>query len=362
MSLRSKRKLAAISSICAYLTVAGLATGQPLEILPPGLRGAVQPQVAISPAGRMFMTFGKGASVYCVASSKDGKTFFLPVEVGSLPKLALGMRRGPRIAVSDGQITISAISHADGNLYSWTSEDAGGTWSKPVMINSASNAAREGLHGMAGDGRRNVYAVWLDLRNKGTQLWGAASRNGGKSWEKDVMIYQSPDDHVCECCHPSVAVLPDGSIRVMWRNWLAGSRDMYAAVSKDEGRTFSAAEKLGVGTWPLNGCPMDGGGLAGPYSVWRRNSTVFYTDAQTGEHLLAEGKQPVIGIGNGIPYFVWQEGSRLMVNKGMVVKPIVLTERGAYPAITTATKDRAPIVVWESETNGVQTILAEILH
>ncbi|KAJ3054740.1 hypothetical protein HK102_011471, partial [Quaeritorhiza haematococci] len=48
----------------------------------------------------------------------------------------------------------------------------------------------------------------------------------------------------------------------MWRNSLKGARDLFLADSSDGGRTFSPAEKLGRGTWPLNACPMDGGAVA----------------------------------------------------------------------------------------------------
>ena len=346
--------------ICLYLTLTGRALSQPVEVLPPDLRGAVQPQVAVAPGGGIFLTFGKENSIYCVASTDDGRTFRRPVEVGRLPKLALRMRRGPRIAAADRQVTISAISHEDGNLYAWASDDAGATWSRPVIINSATNAAREGLHAMTGDGNGTVYAAWLDLRNQGTQLWGAASRDGGKSWTPNVMIYQSPDGHICECCHPSAIMSADGVVRVMWRNWLGGARDMYSSVSTDGGKSFAPAEKLGVGAWPLNACPMDGGSLAGRYTVWRRANSINHTDDRPGEHLLGPGTQPVVGLSRAEPYFVWQDGLRLLVSKGTSVKPAVLAEGGASPVIADGTKNRGPIVFWESATNGAQTILAEV--
>jgi hypothetical protein len=81
------------------------------------------------------------------------------------------------------------------------------------------------------------------------------------TWSKNLMIYESPAGTICECCHPSAAIDSEGQVLVMWRNWLAGSRDMYLVRSRD-GLTFSKPEKLGSGTWKLNACPMDGGGLA----------------------------------------------------------------------------------------------------
>ena len=65
----------------------------PVEILPPELRGAVQPQVAVAPSGRIHVVFGKDNAIYHTMSA-DGRVFSAPVKVGELEKLALRMRRG----------------------------------------------------------------------------------------------------------------------------------------------------------------------------------------------------------------------------------------------------------------------------
>lgn len=114
---------------------------------------------------------------------------------------------------------------------------------------------------MDGNGRGAVFVTWLDLRDGGTELWSAVSPDGGATWGDNTRVYQSPAGHICECCHPSAAMDGKGRVAVMWRNWLGGSRDMYAAMSDDYGKTFAPAQKLGSGTWKLNGCPMDGGAI-----------------------------------------------------------------------------------------------------
>lgn len=48
----------------------------------------------------------------------------------------------------------------------------------------------------------------------------------------------------------------------------------------DGGASFGKAQKLGEGSWKLNGCPMDGGGLAidengDVQTVWRRKNTIL---------------------------------------------------------------------------------------
>ena len=40
----------------------------PIEIVPPELRGAVQPQVAVSTKGDAYVVFGRNGSFYCAAS------------------------------------------------------------------------------------------------------------------------------------------------------------------------------------------------------------------------------------------------------------------------------------------------------
>src|SRR5687767_10969435 len=234
--------------------------GAEVRITGADFAGAKQPQIAISEEGKIYVTFGKEEKIY-VTRSADGARFDDPVQVGELSKLALGMRRGPRIAVIGRKVMVTAISHSAGNLYGWVSSNEGSSWGKPVIINSVTNSAREGLHALAGDGKSKLISVWLDLRNGKTELWSSFSSDGGEKWEENRQVYKSPDGTICECCHPSVAFGESGKIVVMWRNLLEGNRDMYRAESVDGGKTFGAVKKIGAGTWRLAACPMDGGSI-----------------------------------------------------------------------------------------------------
>src|SRR5215207_2341920 len=79
------------------------ATAAPVEVTSPDLAGAIQPQVAVSDAGAIHVVFGTKdiGGIFHSVSLDGGRSYSKPVQVGTLPKLALGMRRGPRIAVSD---------------------------------------------------------------------------------------------------------------------------------------------------------------------------------------------------------------------------------------------------------------------
>lgn len=358
-----KLPLALLAAI--FLLTSTKSQGTPIEVVPPELRGAVQPQVAVAPNGQIHLAFGKGTTIYHTVSSDKGRTFSTPVRIADLPKLALGMRRGPRVTATDGVVTVSAISHAQGNLYTWTSKNGGATWSDPTQINAVPNSAREGLHAMAGDGRGATHLIWLDLRNGGMELWSVASGDGGISWGENTRVYQSPDGHICECCHPSVAVGQGGRVAAMWRNWLGGARDMYLAQSTDGGKSWSAGQKLGQGTWKLKGCPMDGGGIvlgnSEPVTVWRREKSIYMADAHGPESLIAErALQPVPFVepsGNGV---LWQAGTEIWIKRSGSI-PAVLSKNGLFPAV--AGRDGSgPVVVWEGSTGGEKTIFAEVLE
>jgi hypothetical protein len=346
-----------------------------VDVLPArGFARARQPQVAVSPAGAIYLTFGFDNAVYCVASEDGGKTWKEPVKVGEAGVLALGMRRGPRVAATDKAVVVTAVGGKEGkgrdeDLLAWRSEDGGKTWKGPVALNSVPASAREGLHHTVAAPDGTFYTVWLDLRARKTQVYGASSKDGGATWQDEKVIYESPEKSVCECCQPQAAYDARGVLHVMWRNNLAGARDMYACRSEDNGKTFSKAAKLGNGTWPLNACPMDGGGLAGTtdgglVTVWRREKEVFRCVAGQAETLLGRGEQPWAAAGPAGVYFVWvtaRPGAVLALPPG-AERPVRLAERGFDPVVVAPVSGKGPVIVaWEEGELGAKRIRAAVL-
>lgn len=334
----------------------------PVELVTPELRGAIQPQVALATSGEIHVVFGEGSAVYHT-SSVDGRNFSAPVKVGELEKLALGRRRGPRVAVSEGLVLVTAISHADGNVHAWTSSNKGATWQEGEPLNTTQGTAREGLQALAGDGRGHVVAVWPDMRAGGMQLWGRSSHDGGKTWQADELVYASPGGTICPCCVPNVAISPQGKVAVMWRNSLEGSRDLYLS-TRSGNEPFSAATKLGTGTWKFEGCPMDGGNLAfspsgGWTAVWRREKALFASSAGNPEVPLSPNAgQPVAAYSGDTPTLLWEAGDALMMKRGDAV-PARFAANAKF-ASTASGKDGA-CVVWEGSTAEGKTLLFERL-
>ena len=340
----------------------------PVEIVPPSFTGGLQPQAAVGAKGEIHVVFGqKDGAIFHTISTDEARTFRAPVKIGALPKLALGMHRGPRIAIAGERVIVSAISHDGGDLLAWTSTDRGVSWTGPATLNTAPKSAREGLHAMAASGER-VAVAWLDLRNSGTELWGALSKNGGVSWEPDARIYQSPDGSICQCCAPSLAFGPRGELAAMWRNSLGGARDLYAAISSDGGTTFGPAAKLGTGTWKLNACPMDGGGVTflraepgKPFTVWRRDGTLYLARPGAPEESLGEGRDAAVAATPRGPVIAWQSKTGLLVRRpGETAR--VLDAKGGAASTAAAPDGRFTVIVWESGSKDAPVLKAEILR
>lgn len=321
-----------------------------------------QPQLAAG-NGMVAMAFANGGSVMIALSSDGGRSFSPVHKVSEAPLLATGRHRGPRVLITDHEIVVSAVTGntpatgehahglpADGDLVVWRSSDKGKTWSKPSIVNDVPGAPREGLHAMVSDGHGQLAAAWLDLRNTGTRLYGAFSKDAGATWSKNILIYEAPGGTICQCCAPSLAATGPGSFTVMFRNVLGDSRDLYTIRIKD-GQVTSKPEKVGSGTWTINACPMDGGGLlyvAGQFtSAWRRGDDVFLSTPQRPETRIGSGVDIALAESGGHPYVAWQKAGKVVV--WTAGKTETLAEQGGGFPVLLSLSDGAVLAAWEAE-------------
>lgn len=311
-----------------------------------------QPQLT-AVGNQVYVTFGHGDTISVARSADGGKSFGAPVALPSQGRLSLGMHRGPRIAGTGRALLVAAVvgsrgGGADGDVVLFRSSDRGATWSSPIVINDVAGAAREGLHALAASPSGLVVAAWLDLRHGGTRIYAAVSRDHGASWAADRLVYSSPGGSVCECCHPSVAISGAGEIAVMFRNSIDGNRDLYAARSA-RGATFAPASKLGISSWALKACPMDGGAVAfdgaNIAAIWRRENNVFLTTAKAPEQRLARGRDPALSQRGSHRDMAWNDGNGVTLARGAAA-PIPLGP-GRFPSVLAL--PAATVIAWEHQ-------------
>jgi hypothetical protein len=279
------------------------------------LASGEQPQITIDTKGLVRIVYGQEGKIFYSISKDKGASFSKPALVGEVEKMHLGMTRGPQLASSKDFSVVTAIDQK-GNIHSFILDHKTDSWKKMKNVNDVQASAPEGLMGLSADDNNNFYAVWLDLRdNMKNNNICFATLNGNTLWSKNKIVYRSPDGHVCECCKPSIVAKGD-VVSIMFRNWIGGSRDLYLTTSLDKGQTFDAAQKLGAGTWKLNACPMDGGGLSiDPkgkiHTVWRREGQIFSAEPGQREVLLGDGR----GCNITGDLMSWANGSNLIIKR-----------------------------------------------
>lgn len=258
------------------------------------LSTGLQPQITLDNSENVRIVYGRADSIFCLTSTNKGETFSEPVLVGRINGMHLGMTRGPQLA-SSAQYSVITGMDTLGNIHFFQLTHSTNKWQYKGRINDIPSSAPEGLMSIAADTKDNFYAVWLDLRQnrRNNICFSSLSGKSGK-WKKNELIYISPDGHVCECCKPSIAV-NGGNVAVMYRNWLNGSRDLYVIKSENAGKSFQEAKKLGLDTWKLVACPMDGGDIRVDtdgkiQTVWRREGLVYYCQPKERELNVAKGK------------------------------------------------------------------------
>ena len=272
------------------------------------------PNIARDNSGYLHLVYAREDSLLYSFSSDEGKKFSPPEIIAIIHGLSAAAMRGPQIACSEQGLVVTANNHA-GDIFCF-SRGKDLHWKRSGKVNDVDTVARENLMALAAD-KNLTYAIWLDLRGGYNAIYGSASRDGGKTWSKNMLIYASPDSSVCDCCKPSVAVR-ENKVYVMFRNWLGGNRDLYLIESDDGGRSFGIATKLGNGSWPLNGCPMDGGFLSldikgTVQTVWMRNGKIYSCIPGKSEFALGEGRHCTVESAGDEFVYAWIENNHVVL-------------------------------------------------
>lgn len=313
------------------------------------------PNITVDKAGKTHLVYGKGDSILYSSSSDKGETFSDPSLIAVLPKLAASHTRGPQIVLTNIGLALTACN-SQGNIFSFV-QSGSKKWEATGRVNDVDTVAKENLMSLSADGQ-NVFAVWLDLRDKHNKIYGARSIDAGRSWKKNILIYASPDKTVCECCKPSVAI-KGKNVYVMFRNWLNGNRDLHLIQSTNGGLNFGEAKKLGNGSWALNGCPMDGGGMAinktgTPETVWNRKGAIYSCKPGEKEIEIGKGRSCAIETFDGKNIYAWVENGEVVVLNAQNIKKNL--GKGQLPQIK-ALNNKDIICMWENNKQIYKAIL-----
>ncbi len=340
-----KISISLIIAVCTLVSCNEMKTVSKTDFV---IANGQMPNIAKDKSGNLHLVYGVGDSIMYTSSSGNGNSFSSPSLISVLTGLAASHTRGPQITATNKGLAVIACNSL-GDIFSYNKTDSG-NWVQTAKVNDVDTVAKEGLMALSADGE-NAFAVWLDLRgNKRNKIYGTNSSDGGKTWSKNLIIYTSPDTTVCECCKPSVA-MKGNNVYVMFRNWLDGNRDLYLIQSANGGASFGKAQKLGTGSWKLNGCPMDGGGLAikqngEVQTIWKREGKIFTAMPGIPEIEIGNGRSCTIETINDKNIYAWTEKENVVFIKPDGEKKVI--GKGSQPVLKALDMDHV-ICVWENE-------------
>jgi hypothetical protein len=179
----------------------------------------------------------KNPDVWGIHSTDSGKTWSKPVDISQTP----GVSAEPAVAVAPGgavHVVWTDTSEGEKSPDVWYSgsADKGATWSKAFNISQTPGISRQPA--VAAGAQGDVYVTWADTSSgEGSpDIYFTASKDGGKTWAKSLDVSNTPGTS----SNPDIAADEKG-VYLTWADTSSGqnSPDIYVSASRDRGATFS---------------------------------------------------------------------------------------------------------------------------
>ena len=199
-------------------------------------------------------------------SSDQGKTFSNPIKIAgsnnvqphgeNMPKIIF-KPSGEIIAVW-GAHNPNPLNPYSGIVYYTQSFDNGTTWSKASRLVKDTSGFDQRYFDVALLPNGEAAIVWLDHRagmaGEGSALYFAET-NGPSGFEHERLVSKP----CCPCCRTDLFIDSKKNIHVLYRAIINDSiRDMVHTISTDNGKTFSAPQRISKDNWVISGCPHTG--------------------------------------------------------------------------------------------------------
>jgi len=358
--------LITLTSALALLAASGVPGGykfEPQPSTPLAMYGAPtrDPKLALRASGAVYMLAiqgGHGHSRLGLAISHDGGDSFAPPVPISAKEARVSSHgeNSPSFAFGRSTEMYALWEQSTGegmgtNLMFARSLRFGHSWDEPLRVTDKETPSTNAFSSMAVSPRGDVYAVWLDGRDRkmgppGTSaVYLVKSADRGATFGRNVRVATG----VCPCCRPTLGFGAAGEVHVSWRHVFPGHiRDMVVATSSDGAATFSEPVRVAEDGWKINGCPHSGASMLGKGN---RLYITWYSDG--------DGSNPGIRL-------AWSDdGAKSFSQPGIVSRDILDAN---HPALALAGDERLLLTfqgrdpVKKSGWNPAGPYLVEISH
>jgi hypothetical protein len=280
-------------SVIAILCVCSVTTSAQVRELPsPAGQGSGQPNLAVSPNGRAYLSWierlGEGRfSLRFSTLEKDGWSTSRVIAEGS--NWFVNWADFPSmVALPDGSLAAHWLVRSGQGTYEYDvtisrSFDGGKTWSNPFVPHRDGAKAEHGFVSLFAARDGSLAAVWLDGRDM-KPAEGSHGHSHGNMTLRYVKVKRDGalvddaalDMRVCECCQTSASMTADGPV-VVYRDRSEAEKEIRdISIVRLKGNKWSAPRPVFQDGWQLSGCPVNGPAVA---AAGRRVAVAWFTGA-----------------------------------------------------------------------------------
>jgi hypothetical protein len=233
----------------------------------PARAGSAEPNLAVNPDGRVYMTWLEPAdSGHALrVASYDGSRWSRPATIHSGRDFFVNWADFPSIEVlSEGRLAAHWLQRTGRGTYAYgvrvaQSNDGGQRWSAATIPHRDTSHTEHGFVALWRDGKQ-LGTAWLDGRkfdksghspsNEMMLASTTISANGTRGAEIRL------DERVCDCCQTSAALTSSGPILVYRDRSPEEIRDI--AIVRRVGGRWTQPERVHADNWRINACPVNG--------------------------------------------------------------------------------------------------------
>jgi hypothetical protein len=287
-----------IGILAGLMLLPAVSFAQVRELPSPAGAGSGQPNLAVSPDGRIHLSWierlGEGRySLRFARKERDG--WSTPKVIAEGSNWFVNWADFPSmVALPDGSLAAHWLAKSGPGTFDYDvnisrSYDGGKTWGKPFVPHQDGVKAEHGFVSMFAAQDGSLAAVWLDGREMkpGGDSHGHGQGNmtlryvkinrDGKLSDEAVL-----DSRVCECCQTSAAMTADGPV-VVYRDRSEQEKEIRdISIVRLKAGKWSAPRPVFQDGWQLNGCPVNGPAVA---AAGRRVAVAWFTGANNSSRV-----------------------------------------------------------------------------
>lgn len=239
----------------------GIVWGDELTVADGSVYGNIRPRLTTDANENPIVLFGKSGAGDLFVSKLNGSTFSTPVQVNPVGfDTYLANWTGPDIAAKGDTVVVvfKAQPISTGNIYSVRSTDGGVTFSDTIRVDDY-DAGETWMPALDMDNDGNPHVTFMTFAPTGgdERIAISHSSDAGLTYAPLQTVTPSVPGVACDCCPPEL-LTKDNYQLALFRNNESNIRDIWGALSEDNGTNFPSTANLDQLGWSISSCPSTG--------------------------------------------------------------------------------------------------------